>query len=91
MGITVRDESGDAMTFSLVDDAGGRFAIDPVSGEVTLQTTLDYSSYTEHRILVRGVSASGSTGEAYFDIWVQPGPPRTVYLTTPQLCLGSRQ
>ena len=47
--------------FSLLDDAGGRFAIDPISGEVTVAdgTQLDYDADTFHDVTVEVTDATG--------------------------------
>src|SRR5262249_3657580 len=48
-------EAGDVLSYSLIDDAGGRFAIDAASGELTVAdgALLDYESATSHAITVR--------------------------------------
>ncbi len=52
--------TGDTFTYSLADDAGGRFAINSL-GEITVAdgTLLDYESATSHNITVRATDASG--------------------------------
>ncbi len=52
--------TGDTFTYSLADDAGGRFAINSL-GEITVAdgTLLDYESATSHDITVRATDASG--------------------------------
>ncbi len=52
--------TGDTFTYSLADDAGGRFAINSL-GEITVAdgTLLDYESTTSHDITVRATDASG--------------------------------
>ena len=57
------DASGGAVTYSLDDSAGGRFAIDAVTGVVTVKNAalLDYESASEHTIVVRASDASGAT------------------------------
>src|SRR5690606_22286610 len=47
--------ANDTLTYSLVDDAGGRFAIDPFTGEITVGdgTLLDFETATSHTITVR--------------------------------------
>ncbi len=73
-GITARAVDADATTnaivYSLDDDAGGRFAIDPVSGVVTV---LDGGRFgvdrvDQYRIVVRATSADGSFSQATFAI-----------------------
>ena len=53
MGITASstDVNGPAVTYSLTDDAGGRFAIDATTGVVTVAngTLLDFETATSHQ------------------------------------------
>ena len=46
VAIGVDPVAGDTLTYSLIDDAGGRFAIDPNDGEVTVAngTLLDFET-----------------------------------------------
>ncbi|MDH5640436.1 MAG: DUF4347 domain-containing protein, partial [Nitrospira sp.] len=66
VGITASASDADAttntMTYSLTDNAGGRFQIDGSTGVVTVLdgTLLDYESATSHSITVRADSADGS-------------------------------
>ena len=54
--------SGGNVTFSLSDDAGGRFQIDPNTGEVTVAngSLLDYEAATSHNITVEANDGSGA-------------------------------
>ncbi len=56
-------DSGDTHTFSLVDDAGGRFQINGTTGEITVAngTLLDYETATSHNITVRATDSGGLT------------------------------
>ena len=70
-GITRSDvDSADTPTYSLIDDAGGRFAIDPNTGVVTVAngSLLDYESSTSHTITVRVTDSAGATYEEAFTI-----------------------
>src|SRR5207253_2052023 len=57
VGITASatDPNGPAVSYSLTDNAGGRFAINPTSGVVTVAnaTLLDFESVSSHTITVR--------------------------------------
>jgi Ca2+-binding RTX toxin-like protein len=55
------DQDGDTLTYSLVDDAGGRFAIDPATGEITVADgdLLDYETATAHDITIRVTDPGG--------------------------------
>ncbi|MGC2856234.1 cadherin domain-containing protein [Novispirillum sp. DQ9] len=63
---TASDPNGGTVTYSLTDDAGGRFAIDATTGVVTVAdgTLLDRNAATSHSITVRasdGVATSSQT------------------------------
>jgi len=60
--LVARDpDAGERLTFSLVDDAGGRFAIDAASGTITVGdgADLDFDAASEHRIRVRVTDSGG--------------------------------
>jgi hypothetical protein len=63
-------DAGDALTYSLTDDAGGLFAIDPTTGVVTVAGTLDHETASQHTITVRATDTSGEFSETDFDIQV---------------------
>ncbi|MEZ5670021.1 MAG: cadherin domain-containing protein [Alphaproteobacteria bacterium] len=61
-------DSGETFTYSLTDDAGGRFAIDATSGQITVANSalLDYETSTSHQISVQVTDSGGNTyGETY--------------------------
>ncbi|XZE33950.1 cadherin domain-containing protein [Pirellulaceae bacterium SH501] len=66
VGITANafdlDATTSSITYSLDDSAEGRFAIDALTGVVTVAdgSLLDYESVTSHGIVVRATSADGS-------------------------------
>ena len=66
VGVTAlaTDADGDAVTYSLDDDAGGMFTIDANTGEVTVAGNLDYETATNHTITVRATSSDGSSSTA---------------------------
>ena len=66
-------DAGDALTFSLDDNAGGRFAIDAASGEVTVAdgTLLDHATDQLHDLVVRVTDARGLSDSASFRVEVQ--------------------
>lgn len=51
----------DSVIYSLDDDAGGRFAIDSVTGIVSVSGTLDYESQANESVTIRATSTDGST------------------------------
>ena len=56
-------DSGDTFTYSLTDDAGGRFAINSSTGVITVAdgTLLDFSAANGHNITVRVTDSGGLT------------------------------
>ena len=66
VGITAWAADGDAtdtVSYSLDDDAGGRFQIDPATGAITVRdhTLLDYETAAGHEVTVRATSSDGSS------------------------------
>ncbi|HVJ84669.1 MAG TPA: ELWxxDGT repeat protein [Caulifigura sp.] len=66
------DGSMNGVTYSLLNSAGGRFAIDPVSGQVTVLdgSLLDRETAASHEIIVRAVSEDFSYRDQSFVIAV---------------------
>ena len=68
VGVTASASDADAtnntITYSLDDDAGGRFAIDANTGVVTVNGALDYETDTSHNVTVRATSSDGSFATA---------------------------
>jgi hypothetical protein len=65
---TATDPDGDTLTYALDDDAGGRFRIDAVSGEIRVANgaLLDHASAAEHAIVVRVTDGGGLGATARF-------------------------
>ena len=65
-------DSGDTVTYSLNDDASGRFTINSSSGVVTVAAgaSIDYETATSHNIEVKATSSDGSTSTKAFGIAV---------------------
>ncbi len=63
-------DAPDTISYTLTDDAGGRFAIDGVTGVVTVAngSALDYELGTSHNITVRADSTDGSFSNRTFQI-----------------------
>ena len=74
IGITALASDADAtnntILYTLDDDAGGRFAINGSTGEITVNAALDYESNTSHSIVVRAASSDGSSSTQGFTISV---------------------
>ncbi len=65
--ISARDpDAGEHLTFELIDDAGGRFAIDPETGRITVSAgaRLDYEEETRYQLTVRVVDSGGLAFES---------------------------
>jgi len=60
------------LSYSLLDDAGGRFAINASTGEITVAdgTLLDYDIATSHGIIVRVTDGGGLTYDEAFTVTV---------------------
>ncbi|MGF1705567.1 cadherin domain-containing protein [Enterovibrio baiacu] len=71
VGLTLQATDGDGtdvISYSLSDDAGGLFAIDPVTGVVTVAAGLDYETATNHNITVVATSTDGTTSNQTYSI-----------------------
>jgi len=72
VGLTASASDADAttntITYSLDDNAGGRFAINGTTGVVTVNAALDYETSTSHSVTVRATSADGSFSTQSFTI-----------------------
>lgn len=74
VGVTARAVDGDVtnntVTYRLVNDAGGRFKINPTTGVVSVApgAVLDYEAATSHEITVEAQSSDGSKSQQSFVI-----------------------
>ena len=64
------DDGTDAVSYSLDDSAGGRFAIDPTTGIVTVAGTIDREVAGNYDITVRATSTDGSSTTRIFSITI---------------------
>ena len=64
------DASNTAVTFSLTNTAGGRFVINATTGVVSVAAgaVLDFEAATPHGIVLRALSADGSTSDTAYTI-----------------------
>ena len=69
---TGTDVDGDALTYSLTNSAGGRFAIDPVTGQLSVAngSLINYAAATSHNITVRVADPSGLYADQTFTVQV---------------------
>jgi hypothetical protein len=79
VGITAvaTDRNGSAVTFSLTDNADGRFTIDSITGVVTVAdgTLLDFETADSHTITVQTSDGAGGTSTANLTIKVSNADP----------------
>ena len=63
-------DMGDTKTYSLTDNAGGRFAINSSAGQITVanRSLLNYESVTSHNLTVRVTDSGGLTYDETFTI-----------------------
>lgn len=71
---TDADNTNNTITYSLDNDAGGRFTIDSGTGVISVvgSSLLDYESATSHSVVVRATSADLSASTATFAITLLP-------------------
>jgi hypothetical protein len=62
------DSTGNSISYSLTDSAGGQFAIDGSTGVVTVAGSINREAGATRNITVRATSADGSTSDATFTI-----------------------
>ena len=55
------DATNNTITYTLDDDAGGRFAIDGSTGVMTVNAALDFETNASHNVTVRATSSDGSS------------------------------
>ena len=68
--VTASDPDGDSLTYSLVDDAGGLFAIDPATGRLTATASLDYEAAHNYSVTARADDGHGLFTDHVFAIGV---------------------
>jgi Glycosyl hydrolase catalytic core/Ricin-type beta-trefoil lectin domain-like/Cadherin domain/F5/8 type C domain len=71
VGITANaadPDAGQTVTYSLTDNAVGRFAIHPTTGVVTVAGALDYETTTSHSITIQATSTDSTTSSVTFAI-----------------------
>ncbi len=86
VGIQVQssDPGNDPVTYRLTDNAGGRFAIDANTGEITIANSLLLNSQVAGSHIVTVVATDSDQTDSQpvsFTIAVQPAPPPTVSIT----------
>jgi Ca2+-binding RTX toxin-like protein len=88
INVNAEDPEGGPIIYSLIDSADGRFAIDPLTGLVTVATALDYGRNTSHTITVHAADSAGAVQSASFTISVidvdGPFDPNNTYVIDPE-------
>lgn len=69
--LSATDAAGDVLTYSLLDDAGGRFAVDPATGLVTATQSLDYEAGASYSLVARVTDSAGQHSSAVLTIAVE--------------------
>jgi Ca2+-binding RTX toxin-like protein len=66
-------DAGDSLTYALLDDAGGRFAIDSTTGAIMVAdgSLLDYDTSDQHSLVVQVTDAGGLSDTETFSVTVQ--------------------
>ncbi len=66
-----RVSEGSTVTYSLIEDAGGLFSIDPRTGVVSVAGDLDAETAGEHEIVVLATASDGATQTESFTISIR--------------------
>lgn len=61
--VSATDSAGDTLTYALVDDADGTFAVDPATGVVTTTRPLDHEAVASYTLVVRVTDSAGLTSQ----------------------------
>lgn len=68
--VSADDPDGDLLSYMLVDDAGGRFALDADSGELTTTASFDHEADADFSITVRATDPDGLSVDRVITILV---------------------
>src|SRR5262249_20721119 len=85
------DPNGPAVTYSLLNDAGGRFAIEPTTGIVRVANAslIDFETATSHTIVVQANDGAGGTATQTFTITVINVAPVAPHAVDPAAKVGA--
>jgi uncharacterized protein len=61
--VSASDADGDTLAYSLVDDAGGLFAIDSATGAITTRAMFDFEALAEYQVTARATDPDGASTE----------------------------
>lgn len=68
--LSADDSPNDTLTFSLVDDAGGLFVVDPATGAIRTTQPLDFEAAASYAIIARATDTASQTVDRSFVIGV---------------------
>ncbi|MEA3051573.1 MAG: uncharacterized protein QOG72_476 [Sphingomonadales bacterium] len=68
--VSAGDPDGNSLSYTLVDDAGGRFALDAATGALTTTAPLDHEGQASYDVIVRATDPGGLTVERTLTIAV---------------------
>lgn len=68
--LSASDTPNDRLTYALTDDAGGRFAVDPVTGVITTTAPFDYEASQGFNVVGKATDAGGLSTTRTFAIAV---------------------
>ena len=60
--VSATNDAGEVVTYTLFDDAGGRFGVSGTNLIVADGTKLDFESATSHQVTVRATDLTASSG-----------------------------
>jgi VCBS repeat-containing protein len=68
--VSADDQDGDSLSYTLVDNAGGRFALDATTGALTTNMPFNHEAQASYDIVVRATDPDGLTTERTLTIAV---------------------
>jgi len=68
--LSATDSTTDTLTFALVDDAGGRFTVDPVTGVIRTAQPLNHEAAASYTIVAKVTDSAGLSSTASLNIAV---------------------
>ena len=68
--LSASDSASDILTYSLVDDAGGLFVVDPATGAIRTTQPLNFEAIASYAIVARATDTAGQTVDRDFVIAV---------------------
>jgi predicted extracellular nuclease len=66
--LSATDSAGETLSYALLDDADGRFSVDPVTGQLTANQSFNFESGDRYAVIVRVTDSSGLSTAMSFEI-----------------------